>query len=314
MSEKSFCVIGLDVAKGSCEVAVLPGGEHWSNETESESLTALVHRCQALCPDLMVCEATGGYEVPVVSALAAANLPIVVVNARQVRDFAKAAGRLAKTDRIDAEVIAQFGQRLRPAVRPLPEPATRELQGWLARHRQLVEMLVAEQNRLGLATGVVRADIQAHIAWLKQRLHDTDQHLREQLENSPVWRARDELLQSIPGVGPLTSASCLVQLPELGRLNRREIAALVGVAPFNRDSGTLQGRRTIWGGRAAVRRTLYMATLSAVRCNPVIRACYHRLTTLHKPPKVALVACMRKLLTIMNAMLKSHTPWQPQIA
>ena len=225
-----------------------------------------------------------------------------------MRDFAKATGRL------DAAVIAEFGLRVRPAVRPLADELTRELQGYLARHRQLVEMLGAEQNRLPLARGAVRADIDAHIVWLKQRLHDTDQQLRARLRASPVWREQDDLLQSIPGVGPMTSASCLAQLPELGTLNRREIAAFVGIAPFNRDSGMLAGHRTIWGGRAAVRRGLYLATVSATRCNPVIRSHYRHLRAAGKPPKVALVACRRKLLVIMNAMLKTHTTWQTQQA
>lgn len=314
MSENALCVIGVDIAKDSCEVAVQPSGEHWSSATVPEALTRMVARCREAHPDLIVCEATGGYEVPLVSALAAAGLPVVVVNPRQVRDFAKATGQLAKTDRIDAAVIAQFGVALRPAVRPLPQAETRELQGYLARHRQLIEMLVAEQNRLPLAAGVVRADIHAHIAWLKQRLHDTDQHLQERLRASPVWREQDDLLQSIPGIGPITSAHCLAQLPELGHLTRREIAALVGLAPFNRDSGTLTGHRTIWGGRRSVRNALYMATVSAIRCNPIIRTCYRHLTDQGKPPKVALVACMRKLLVIMNAMLKTQTSWQAQHA
>lgn len=314
MSEKAFCVIGIDVAKESCEVAVLPERTHWSSRVTPTALTALTERCWDLRPDLIVCEATGGYELPVVSALAAAALPIVVVNPRQVRDFAKATGTLAKTDRLDAEVIARFGLAVRPPVRALPEAETRELQAYLARHRQLVEMLVAEQNRLPQAQGTVQANIQAHIAWLKQCLQDTDQQLRERLRASPAWREQDDLLQSIPGVGPLTSAHCLAQLPELGRLNRREIAALVGLAPFNRDSGTLAGHRSIWGGRACVRNALYMATVSAIRCNPTIRPCYQHLIASGKPPKVALVACMRKLLVTMNAMLKTQTLWQAQHA
>jgi transposase len=313
MTDEAVCVIGIDIAKDRCDVAVLPSGEHWSSATTPEVLAQLVQRCGNARPTLMVCEATGGYEVPVVSALAAAGLPVVVVNPRQVRDFAKALGRLAKTDQIDAEVIAQFGLTVRPAVRPLKDEQTRELQGLITRHRQLVEMRVAEQNRLAQARGVVRTDIEAHIAWLSQRLHDTDRGLRAQLRATAMWRGKDDLLQSIRGVGPLTSAQCLAQLPELGRLNRREIAALAGIAPFNRDSGTLQGHRTIWGGRAAVRNALYMATLSAIRCNPRIKAHYQHLIAAGKPSKVALVACMRKLLIIMNAILKSGTPWQLQV-
>ena len=272
-------------------------------------------------PNLLVCEATGGYAVPVVSALAAAALPVVVVNPRQIRDFAKALGRLAKTDRIDAAVIAEFGLKVRPAIRPLKNDAARALQSLLARHRQLVEMRVTEQNRLAQSRGRVRTGIEAHIAYLAACLRDTDRDLHDRLRASPVWREKDDLLQSIRGVGPSTSAQCLAQLPELGRLNRREIAALAGVAPFNRDSGTLQGHRTVWGGRAPVRclsacdaqaGALYLATLSAVRCNPVIRAHYQPLRDTGKPPKVAWVACMRKLLVIMNAILKTKTPWRFQ--
>lgn len=314
MSEKALCVIGIDIAKESCEVAVLPQRAHWSSGVTPAALAALIERCRDLEPNLIVCEATGGYELPVVSALAAAALPVVVVNPRQVRDFAKATGTLAKTDRLDAEVIARFGLAVRPAIRALPDAETRELQAYVVRHRQLIEMLVAEQNRLAQVQGMVRINIQAHIVWLKQCLHDTDQQLRKRLRASPVWRVQDDLLQSIPGVGPLTSTHCLAQLPELGRLNRREIAALVGLAPFNRDSGTLAGHRTIWGGRARVRNALYMATLSAIRCNPTIKPHYQHLIASGKPPKVALIACMRKLLVIMNAMLKNQTHWQPQHA
>ena len=312
MSESEFCVIGIDIAKDSCELAVLPGAERWSSATAPEALGELVQRCRVRQPNLLVCEATGGYEVPVVSALAAAALPVVVVNPRQIRDFAKALGRLAKTDRIDAAVIAEFGLKVRPAIRPLKNDEARALQSLLARHRQLVEMRVTEQNRLAQSRGRVRTGIEAHIAYLAACLRDTDRDLHDRLRESPVWREKDDLLQSICGVGPLTSAQCLAQLPELGRLNRREIAALAGVAPFNRDSGTLQGHRTVWGGRAPVRCALYMATLSAVRCNPVIRAHYQHLRDTGKPPKVALVACMRKLLVIMNAILKTKTPWRFQ--
>lgn len=313
MSESAFGVIGIDIAKDGCEVMVLPSAEHWSSATTSAALGALAQRCAATQPDLMVCEATGGYEVAVVSALAAAALPVVVVNPRQVRDFARALGRLAKTDRIDARGIAEFGLKVRPEIRPLKDAETRALQSLLARHRQLIEMRVAEQNRLGQTAGKVRAGIQAHIAYLNACLRDTDRDLHNQLRQSPVWREKDDLLQSVRGVGSLTSAQCLAQLPELGRLNRREIAALVGIAPFNRDSGTLRGHRAIWGGRAPVGSALYMATLSAIRYNPPIKAHYAHLLARGKPPKVALVACMRKLLVTMNAILKSGTPWQPQM-
>jgi transposase len=309
-TSSSFTVVGIDVAKSRCDVAVVPSLVRFSISNADE----LVERCAELKPDLIVAEATGGFEAPMVSALAAAGLPIVVVNPRQVRDFAKAIGRLAKTDRIDAEVIARFGAAVKPALRPLKDVDTRELEAWVNRHRELTQMLVAEKHRLAMTVPALRAELKAHIRWLEKRLTDTDQRLRDKLRESEIWRAKDDLLTSIPGIGMTTSSRCLASLPELGRLNRREIAALVGLAPFNRDSGTLRGRRCVWGGRAAVREALYMATLAATRCNPEIRAFYRRLRDAGKPPKVALVACMRKLLTIMNAMLKHGTPWQSQLA
>ncbi|MGH6717503.1 MAG: IS110 family transposase [Bradyrhizobium sp.] len=306
----SFTVIGIDIAKARCDVAVVPDLKQFSVDEPAE----LVRRCAALKPDLIVAEATGGLEVPIASALAAAKLPILVVNPRQVRDFAKAIGRLAKTDRIDAEVIARFGAALKPEPRPLKGTETRELEAWINRHRELTQMLVAERHRLSQTVPALHSELKAHIRWLEKRLTDTDRRMRDKLRASAVWRAKDELLTSIPGVGAMTSSRCLASLPELGQLNRREITSLVGLAPFNRDSGTLRGRRCVWGGRAAVREALYMATLTATRCNPEIRVFYRRLRAAGKPPKVALVACMRKLLTIMNAMLKHDTPWQSQIA
>ena len=248
------------------------------------------------------------------AALASAGLPVAIVNPRQVRDFARATGVLAKTDRIDATTLALFAERIRPEVRPLPDAVAEELTALVTRRRQILEMLLSERNRLRLASAAVRRGIEKHIRWLEHQLQDTDQDLERRVQASPLWRAKDDLLRSVPGIGPTTARTLLAELPELGRLDRREIAALVGVAPFNRDSGTLRGRRVIWGGRAAVRRTLYMATLAATRCNPLLRAFYLRLRERGKPAKLALVACMRKLLTILNAMLRDQQPWRPELA
>ena len=263
-------------------------------------------RLQALTPALVVLEATGGLELE----LAAAALPVVVVNPRQVRDFARATGRLAKTDALDAAVLAHFGEAVRPPLRALRDAESLALKALLGRRQQLVTMLVAERNRRGAAGAAVRPRIEAHIAWLEQERSELEDELRQTLQRSPVWRERDQLLRSVRGVGEQLSLTLLAELPELGRLNRRAIAALVGVAPFNRDSARMRGRRTIWGAPARVRAMLYMGALSASRHNPVIRDCYQRLLAAGKPKKVALTACMRKLLVILNAMLKHHTPWR----
>jgi transposase len=311
MTEPTGPFIGIDVSKATLDVAVLPAGVCGRFANDAPGIAALSARVHALRPALIVLEATGGLELAVVSALAAARLPVVVVNPRQARDFAKATGKLAKTDRIDAEALARFGEALRPAPRALKDEQAQELEALLNRRRQLVEMLTAEGNRRRLARKRVRADIDAHIRFLKSRLRDTDGGLKALIEKSPVWRAKDELLQSVPGVGPVLATTLLGSLPELGTLNRREIAALVGVAPLNRDSGAFRGTRCIWGGRGAVRAVLYMGTLAAVRANPVLRAFHRRLREGGKKPKVALTACMRKLLTILNAMMRDGTAWNP---
>jgi len=303
--------VGIDVAKATLDVAVHPTGARWTTTHTEREVAGLVPRLTALDPALVVLEATGGLEGPLAGALAAAGLPVVVVNPRQVRDFAKATGLLAKTDALDAAVLAHFAAAVRPTPRPLPDAATQTLAALVTRRRQLVEMLTAERNRLGSAPRALRAEIQAHITWLQRRLGRLDDDLNEAIRTSPVWRAQDDLLQSVPGVGPVLSRTLLASLPELGRLNRKAIAALVGVAPLNRDSGTFRGRRMIWGGRAAVRAVLYMGTLVAVRHNPVLRAFYQRLRGVGKLPKVALTACMRKLLTILNAMMKHQHRWNP---
>lgn len=257
-------------------------------------------------------EATGGLEVALLSALAAAGLPVVAVNPRQVRDFARASGQLAKTDRVDAHILAQFAEAIRPPVRPLPDEQTQALAALVTRRRQLLEMLQAEKNRLRLTAAPIRRRVQTHITWLKRELAALDKDLTRTIRTSSVWRERDDVLRSVPGVGPVFVSTLFAHLPELGTLSRKQIAALVGVAPFARDSGSLRGRRMIWGGRAPVRAALYMATLVATRYNSVIRTFYQRLCQAGKVKKVALTACMRKLLTILNAMLKTGTVWQGQ--
>ena len=259
-------------------------------------------------------EATGGYEASVAAALSSVGIAVAVVNPRHVRDFAKALGRLAKTDRVDAQVLAQFAVAVRPAVRPLAGAQAVELDALVTRWRQVVEMLTMEKNRRQRATPAVRPGITAHIAWLEGQLQQVDEDLQRAVQDSPLWQVQGDLLRSVPGVGPTLTVTLLAELPELGTLDRKEIAALVGVAPFNRDSGTRRGQRTCWGGRAGVRSVLYMATLSATLCNPVIRAFYCRLLADGKARKVALVACMRKFLTILNAMIRNGRPWSPQTA
>jgi transposase len=267
-----------------------------------------------LAPTLVVLEASGGVEIALVGELAAAALPVAVVNPRQVRDFARATGKLAKTDALDAMVLARFADKLRPEVRALPDQESRNLHALIARRRQLIEMLVAEENRLSSAPKVLHRQLRGHIDFLRKQLHRLDTDLEQQLRNSPLWREKENLLRGVPGVGPVLCTTLIADLPELGTLSRHQIAALVGVAPLNRDSGTLRGRRMIWGDRASVRSALYMATLAAVRFNPLLKAFYLRLRAAGKPPKLALTACMRKLLTILNAMLKHRTPWSPPCA
>jgi transposase len=263
---------------------------------------------------LIVLEATGGIERPVVRALVAAELPVTVANPRQVRDFAKATGQLAKTDALDAQILARFAEAVRPGLRPLPDDMTAALRALITRRRQLIDMLTAEKNRLSRAPRQVQTRIEAHIRWLQAELERADEDLDQTIGQSPIWREQDNLLKSVPGIGPVVTRTMLGELPELGSLNRKQIAALVGVAPLNWDSGLLRGRRVIWGGRAHVRTALYMAALAASRHNPVIRDFYKRLRATGKKPNVALVACMRKLLVILNAMLRHRVPWHPVVA
>ena len=301
--------VGIDVSKAQLDVAVRPTGKRWTLPYDQTGIEGLVPQIVDLEPALVLLEATGGLELPLVAALAAAALPVVVVNPRQVRDFAKATGTLAKTDTLDAGVLAHFADAVRPEVRPLKDAETQVLNSLTARRRQVMTLLVSEKNRLGTAIGAVSPRIEAHIAWLEQELSDLDKGLRQTLRRSPVWREKDDLLRTVPGVGEQISLTLLANLPELGTLNRRQIAALVGVAPYNRDSGALRGKRAVWGGRSRVRAVLYMGALVASRHNPAIRDFYQRLLAAGKPKKVALVASMRKLLVILNGMLKHGSPW-----
>lgn len=310
--------VGIDVAKAELVVSVLPSAQRFAVTNDEVGVRTLVERLRPVAPQLVVLEATGGYELLAVAALAAAALPVVVVNPRRVRDFAKATGQLAKTDRIDADILARFADVVRPEVRLIPDAAAHELDALLTRRRPLLEMLQAERNRVGQVFGTgkkqVRKSLKAHITFLERELRTTDTELGEMVRQSPVWRERDELLRSVPGVGPVLSRTLLADLPELGRLSRRAIAKLVGVAPLSRDSGTMRGRRFVQGGRAAVRGVLYMAALVATRRNTVIREFYLRLVAAGKPKKLALVACMRKLLTILNTMVRTNTTWSVNAA
>jgi transposase len=308
--QTALVVVGIDVAKASVDVAVRPSGELFRVPYDTTGITAVIARLSPLRPTRIVLEATGGLERALVRALVEAALPVIVVNPRQVRDFAKATGRLAKTDALDAQALAQFAEVIQPAERTLPDLQTEELAALLARRRHVLAMQHAEHNRLDRAPAGVQKRIRVHLRWLAAELARLDQDLDDRIQQSPVWREREDLLQSAPGIGPVMSRTVLAELPELGTLNRKQIAALVGVAPFNRDSGRWRGQRTIWGGRASVRRALYMAALVATRWNPPIRAFYQRLRAAGKAPKVALVAAMRKLLTILNAMVHHGTRWQ----
>ncbi|HYD51089.1 MAG TPA: IS110 family transposase [Gemmatimonadaceae bacterium] len=311
-------LVGIDVAKAELVVGTRPAAERWTVANDERGVRTLVERLTRDAPELIVLEATGGYELLAVGALAAAGLPVVVVNPRQVRDFARATGQLAKTDRIDADVLALFAERVRPDVRPLRGEDAQELDALLTRRRQLLDMLQAERNRLGQVFGRaharVKKSLKAHVAYLERELRVADADLGTMVRQSPAWRERDDLLQSVPGVGPVLSRTLLADLPELGELSRREIAKLVGIAPLSRDSGTLRGRRFIQGGRASVRAVLYMAALVATKRNAVIRAFYQRLVAAGKPKKLALVACMRKLLTILNVMARTHERWRANLA
>jgi transposase len=303
------CFVGIDVSNDQLEVHVRPTSDAMTSAYDEAGLSELVARLNELRPTLIVLEGTGGLESRLVAVLGARGLPVVVVNPRQVRDFARATGELAKTDRIDATVLSLFAERIRPPVRPLPDEAARDFEAILTRRRQLVDMLSAERNRLTRARASVRKQIQKHIQWLERQLTDIDRDLDKTIAASPLWQARENLLRSTPGVGSVLSRTLIGFLPELGVLNRKQIAKLVGVAPLADDSGKRRGQRHIWGGRTEVRAVLYMATLVATRHNPVIRSHYQRLLANGKARKLALTACMRKLLVILNAMVRSNQPW-----
>jgi transposase len=303
--------VGIDVSKDRLDVHVRPGGESFAVGRDSAGLQALIERLGSVAPALVVLEATGGYEITVAAALAAAQLPLAVVNPRQIRDFARSTGKLAKTDALDAAAIAHFAEAVRPEPRPLPDAEAQALGELVSRRRQIVEMMVAERSRRRhLTSQRLLKGADRLLEALQKELSDLEQELDETIRGTPAWRESEDLLQSVPGVGNTTARTLLAELPELGSLNHKRIAALAGVAPFNRDSGKMRGKRTIWGGRASVRTCLYMATLVATRCNPVIAAFYKRLRTAGKPAKLALTACMRKLLTILNAILRDKQPWQ----
>ncbi len=305
--------IGIDVSKDRLDVSARPTGEAWQVPHDPGGISSLTERLRELAPHLVVLEATGGMELALTGELAAAGLPVAVVNPRHVRDFARAGGQLAKTDSLDAQVLAHFAEAMRPQPRELPDAGAQELRALVSRRRQLVEMSTAEKNRMRIAAPRVRPKVQEHIRWLEDSVKELDKDLADLIRSSPMWRTKETILRSTTGVGPILTMTLLSGLPELGSLNGKEVAALVGVAPFNRDSGALRGKRKVWGGRGQVRAVLYMATLSATRYNPVLRDFYQRLLAAGKPNKVALTACMRKLLTILNAMVRDSRHWNPTV-
>ena len=303
--------VGIDVAKDRLDVHLRPADEAFALSRDGAGLEALVERLMVLAPTLVVLEATGGFEVVVAGALAAAGLPLVVVNPRQIRDFARATGRLAKTDRLDAEAIARFAEAVQPAPRPVPSAAAQALGELVARRRQLVAMITREgQRRRQARDPRLGRRLEAHVVWLQKELSALETDLDDAVRATPAWRVAEDLLASVPGIGKTSARTLIAELPELDSLDRRKIAALVGVAPINRDSGTFRGRRMVMGGRASVRTALYMPTLTAIRHNPALQAFYQRLIGRGRPAKVAITACMRKLLVILNAILRDHRPWQ----
>jgi transposase len=308
MEEKVF--VGVDVSKDSLDVAIGTQKDIITFVNDQKGVDSLVKKLKRIDVQLTVFESTGGYELLAASCLAEAGLAVVIVNPRQVRNFAKATGILAKTDAIDARVIARFAEAVKPEVRQLKDRQTSELTALVTRRRQIIEMIVAERNRLRLANKRNKKDIEDHIRWLKKRLDKIETDIGKMIQSSPIWRCKDDILQSVPGIGPVTSASLICDLPELGILSPKKIAMLVGLAPLNCDSGKYKGRRRIWGGRASVRSGLYMATMAAIRCNPAIKGFYQRLIAAGKCHKVAATACMRKLLIIVNAMLRDQTLWR----
>lgn len=310
MTPSEALYIGIDVSKANLDIDAYPRAHRTRFSNDETGRRQLVNELKSLQPKLVVLEATGGLESPIASELAIAGLAVAVINPRQARDFAKAIGVLAKTDQVDALVLARFAEAIKPEVRALKDSEVMALDSVLTRRRQLVDMITAESNRYAQAPGKIAKQIAKHLSWLNKRLEEADDDLNDAIRRSPLWQAKAHLMMSIPGVGRVTATTLLAALPELGQLSRREISALVGVCPFNRDSGGHRGRRVIWGGRASVRTVLYMAALAASRHNPMIKAFYQKLLAAGKMKKVALVACMRKLLVILNAMVKSNTPWR----
>jgi transposase len=304
--------VGIDVSKESLDVAIYPDGQQWRISNDEAGIGSLVEQLRSVAPERIVLEATGGYEAPALAALGSAGLPVVAVNPRQVREFARSTGRLAKTDALDAQVLAHFAAVVRPQLRPLRDAATAELSALLARRRQLIDMRTAETNRLARAHERVRPSIHELVRYLDKRIAELDRELHDQLRGSPLWRDKEDLLRSIPGVGPVLSLTLLADVPELGTLAHKQLAALIGVAPMNRDSGRWRGKRSVWGGRGHVRAVLFMATRSAVRNNPMIKGLYQRLRQAGKPDRVAMTACMHKLLTICNAILSHGSTWRYQ--
>jgi transposase len=302
--------VGIDVAKADFVVARRPDRVSWTASNDGPGIRATIERLQQLGPSLIVLEHTGGYETALAVALGAAALPVVVVNPRQVRDFGKATGQLAKTDHLDAHLLALFAERVRPELRPLADAARRPLAALVARRRQLHHMRTAELNRLPHASAAIRGEIRHHLRWLEPRIAAIDRDLAAAIQRNPAWRAQEQLLRSVPGIGPVICRTLLADLPELGQLNRRQVAARVGVAPLAADSGQLRGKRLVWGGRAPVRAALYMGALVATRYNHIIQRFYQRLIAAGKPKKLALTPCMRKLLTILNAMMRTNIAWR----
>ena len=313
-SKSAEIFVGVDVSKARLDISIGGSTEYWQISNDEKGFVELIERLRGLHPTLIVLEATGGLELPFVAEILSAGLPIAVVNPKRIRDFARSVGQLAKTDKLDARIIAQFAQAVRPEVRHLRTEEEEHLTALLTRRMQLIEMLTAEKNRSHSIRKVMRGVLQCHIEWLQDDLKKLDQAIAEYIKQSPIWGEKEKVLRSVPGIGPVTGATMLANLPELGTLNRQQIAALVGVAPVNKDSGRKRGRRRVFGGRAVVRRTLYMAALSATKCNPKIKLFYENLICRGKENKVALTACMRKLLVILNVMVKNNEVWRCEIA
>lgn len=314
MAGEAGIFVGIDISKAWLDVAVHEQETGWRVGNNDQGISKLVKELKGLKPELVLVEATGGFEMLLVAELADAGLPVVVTNPRRVRAFARSTGRLAKTDKLDAKLLAHFAAAVRPPVRVLPSDEEEQLTGLLTRRRQMVDMLTVEKNRLHTVRPALRSDIEEHIAWLQEKLSKLDEEIDHFVQATPIWVEKDAILRSVPGVGRVTSSTLLAMLPELGKLNRQQIAALVGVAPVNKDSGRKQGKRRVYGGRADVRCVLYMAALAAKKYNPVIKKFYERLIKQGKEKKVALTACMRKLIVILNAMLRSNQPWRSSAA